>query len=63
MPTTQHEAGFVAADELLHAAQKKISGSVALCGAGRITQPVTGRFDSDDDRACPVCRSVVSDSE
>lgn len=61
VPATQHEAGFVAGDDRVHATQKRISGSVAVCGAGAITQPVPGRFDSDDERACAACLEAVSE--
>jgi hypothetical protein len=44
---TVHEAGFISADGSLHAVQKRINGGVALCGAGRITQVVAGRFATD----------------
>ena len=55
MPGTQYEAGYVSADEQLHAAKQHIDGTSALCGAGRIVQKVPGRFDSDDPQACPGC--------
>lgn len=55
MPPTQHEAGLVADDQTVHAARKGISGSVAVCGAGRITEIVPGRFNTDEPDACPNC--------
>jgi len=59
MPDTQYEAGTVSSDEQLHAAKKRIDGTSALCGAGRIVQVVPGRFDSDDPNACPRCVEAV----
>jgi hypothetical protein len=59
MPVTQHEAGTVSSDDLTHAAKKRIDGTSALCGAGRIVQVVPGRFDSDDPNACPMCVAAV----
>jgi len=56
---TQHEAGFVSADQRLHAVKKRIDGASALCGAGRIVQQVPGRFDVDDPTACGDCASAV----
>jgi hypothetical protein len=54
----QHESGLVAGEDgYVHAVQKKISGDAALCGAGRITQMIPGRFERDDERACPQCCS------
>jgi hypothetical protein len=55
VPETQYEAGYVSADEQLHAVKQRIDGSSALCGAGRIVQTVPGRFDSDTPAACPSC--------
>jgi hypothetical protein len=60
MPPTQHETGLVDGDTAIHAVQKKITGNQALCGAGRISQPLAGRFDSDDEGACPACREQVA---
>jgi len=60
MPPTQHETGLVEGDSAVHAVQKKISGNQALCGAGRITQPLAGRFDSDDLGACGACCEQVA---
>ena len=56
---TVHEAGRVADDGLLHAVQKKITGNVALCGAGRITQLVPGRFTVDGELSCASCVQQV----
>lgn len=60
MPTTKHESGLVYGDSAVHAVQKKISGNQALCGAGRISQPMAGRFDSDFDGACVACCEQVT---
>jgi hypothetical protein len=55
MPVTQQESGLVATDTFLHAVLKRINANTALCGAGRISQFVAGRFDTDDPRACAEC--------
>ena len=60
MPPTQHETGHVDGDSAVHAVLKKIAGNQALCGAGRITRPLAGRFDSDDSAACPACCDKVT---
>jgi hypothetical protein len=61
VPSTQHEAGFVSADQRLHAVKKRIDGSSALCGAGRIVQQVPGRFDAADPTACADCVTAVDE--
>jgi len=60
MPPTKHETGLVDGDSTVHAVQKKINGNQALCGAGRISQPVAGRFDSDNVGACAACCEQVT---
>jgi hypothetical protein len=60
MPPTQHESGLVSGDAVVHAVQKRINGNVALCGAGAISQPMAGRFDSDDGQSCAACCDQVS---
>jgi len=55
MPPTQHETGLVDGDNAVHAVKKGINGNMAWCGAGRITKPMAGRFDSDNDGACVAC--------
>jgi hypothetical protein len=59
MPPTQHQCGLVNGDTSVHAVQKRITGDQAMCGAGRITQPLAGRFDPDDRLACPVCSERI----
>jgi len=60
MPPTQHETGLVDGDSAVHAVLKKIAGNQALCGAGRISQPLAGRFDSDAAGACAACCDKVT---
>ena len=60
MPPTQHETGLVTGDSAVHAVQKRINGNVAMCGAGRIDQPLTGRFEPDDGKACAACCDQVA---
>ena len=60
MPPTQHETGLVDGDSAVHAVLKKIAGNQALCGAGRISQPRAGRFDSDAAGACAACCDKVT---
>jgi hypothetical protein len=55
MVTKQLEEGYVAANTYLHAAERRLQGLCAVCGAGKIIRLVPGRFDPADDRACPVC--------
>jgi hypothetical protein len=57
---TQPEAGLVADNPHVHAAQRSIVGHRALCGAGRITQMLAGRFDTADRMACPLCVDVMT---
>jgi hypothetical protein len=59
VPPMQHACGLVDGDTSIHAVQRKISGDHAQCGAGRITQPIAGRFDPDDRVACPACCTAV----
>ena len=61
VPGTQHEAGYVSADQRLHVVKKRIDGAGALCGAGRIVQHVPGRFDAADPAACADCVTAVTD--
>jgi hypothetical protein len=60
MPPTTHETGLVDGAAAVHAVQKKINGNQALCGAGRISRPLAGRFDSDDPGACGACCDQVN---
>jgi hypothetical protein len=60
MPPTQHETGLVGDDIAVHAVKKGINGNVALCGAGRISRPVAGRFDSDETQSCAACCQQVA---
>jgi hypothetical protein len=62
VPGTRYEAGFVSADERLHAATKRIDSTSALCGAGKIVQIVPGRFDTDDPAACAGCAAAAAGS-
>jgi rRNA maturation protein Nop10 len=55
MVSKQLEEGFVTSNGVLHAAERRLQGLCAVCGAGKIIQLVPGRFDPDDQRACPVC--------
>lgn len=59
MPPTQHETGLVAGDQTVHAVKKSINGNAAWCGAGRISQPLAGRFDSDEPQSCAACCEQV----
>lgn len=59
MPPTQHETGLVD-DDVVHAVKKGINGNVAWCGAGRITKPLAGRFDSDGAQSCPACSEQLA---
>jgi hypothetical protein len=54
----QLEEGFVAENPYLHAARRNLDGLCAACGAGIIVQVVPGRFDPDDQRACPSCSQI-----
>jgi hypothetical protein len=55
LTVAQLEEGFVVANTYLHAAERKLQGLCAACGAGRIIALIPGRFDPDDQRACPTC--------
>jgi hypothetical protein len=61
MVAKQLEEGFVSSNGVLHAAERRLQGLCAVCGAGKIIQLIPGRFDPDDQRACPVCagRSIT----
>ena len=60
MPPTQHETGLVDDDTTVHAVKKGINGNVAWCGAGRVSKPLAGRFDTDDPQSCAACREQVA---
>ena len=55
MVTLQLEEGFVSTNGYVHAARRRLSGLCAVCGAGTIIRLIPGRFDPDDQRACPEC--------
>jgi hypothetical protein len=58
----QYESGFIRpVDGVIHAVQKRVTGNVARCGAGRIETLLVGRFDPDAEDACPACRTMLSD--
>ena len=55
------EAGFVRPlDGLVHVVKQKVSGNVALCGAGPIETKLVGRFDPQSPDACPSCTALVA---
>lgn len=62
LPPTQQLCGLVDGDKQIHAVQKKIAGDHAACGAGRISQPLIGRFDPDDASSCVECGGQLSGS-
>ena len=47
-------------DGYLHAAEKRRTGAVAVCGAGHISEQWPGDFDTDDPRSCPTCAVMLS---
>jgi len=47
--------GRVEDDAYIHVKQSRLSGWVALCGAGQIVEDVPGWYDPDDPRACVLC--------
>jgi hypothetical protein len=56
-----YEAGFTRPlDGVVHVVMKKVNGSVALCGAGRIETQMVGRFDPEVADACPACTRLIS---
>ena len=60
MAATVLEAGNIeAADNLVHAVRRRLTGGTALCGAGLIVRPVAGRFDPDAPDACPACAAAA----
>jgi hypothetical protein len=61
MAGTAYEAGYIEADPLvMHACQRSLSGMVALCGEK--PQRTVGRFDSEDQTACPLCVTAVGEA-
>jgi hypothetical protein len=56
MAATVLEAGSVAGgDKPVHAVRRRLTGAVALCGAGTIDKMLAGRFDPEAPHACPAC--------
>src|SRR4051812_27875458 len=53
--STTYEQGTVAPHPVVHAAVRSVAGYKALCGAGRISMLVPGRFSLAQDNACPQC--------
>ncbi len=60
MSTSTAEVGRVDGEALLHAVRPGISGPSAVCGAGRITGRVPGRFDPGGDGVCPACAAQAT---
>lgn len=58
---TGFEAGLVEIDGVIHAIRRRILGRYAICGAGRVTHALAGRFDSRDSRSCRDCAAVLAD--
>ena len=56
---TAFETGYAAADLRQHASRRAIGGPSALCGAGRISQPIAGRFGTSLTDPCPACLALV----
>jgi hypothetical protein len=46
-------------DGYLHASERRVTGRIALCGAGHIRESWLEDFDTDDPRSCPVCVAIV----
>lgn len=61
--TNRLEEGFVTANGVLHAAERKLHGLCAICGAGKIIQLIPGRFDPEDHRACRACKGLAAVDE
>jgi hypothetical protein len=56
-----HEAGFVRPlDGFVHVVKRRLTGNIALCGAGRIATELVGRFDPEAADACPSCSALVT---
>lgn len=55
----QYETGLVVADELRHASRRKLTGSFAACGAGRIVVTLPSRFRREDPHACDDCARML----
>jgi len=56
---TAFEPGYATNDLRQHASRPAIGGPSALCGAGRITQPIVGRFGTTTPDPCPVCLELL----
>ena len=56
---TAFETGYAAADLRQHASRPAIGGQSALCGAGRISQPLIGRFGTALTDPCPTCLALL----
>jgi len=57
---TAFETGYASGDLRQHASRPAIGGPSALCGAGRIHQPVAGRFGTTLTDPCPSCLAMVA---
>jgi hypothetical protein len=59
---TEHGLGLVQpVDGVFHAVSSRFGRLTALCGAGRITTLVLGRFDPHDRHACEACRHKLAE--
>jgi hypothetical protein len=46
---------------VFHAVSSRFGRLTAICGAGRITTLVLGKFDPTDRHACEACRRKLED--
>lgn len=58
----RREAGLIAADRQTHLVVARLSGGVALCGAGQIVTRVPGFFDRTNPLACPDCVKAIDEA-
>lgn len=56
----RREAGLITADNRTHVLVMRLSGSYALCGAGRTFKRVPGFFDPTDPLACAQCTEAAA---
>jgi hypothetical protein len=55
-----YPVGVTAADAHNHAVvRRRLLFHWALCGAGRVSLVLSGRFDPADRMACPACAAAV----
>jgi hypothetical protein len=56
----QMEVASSAPPQIRHAVKQTVSGPAALCGAGRLTIRLFGKFEIGADNVCPDCAALLA---